>query len=135
MPFSRLPLIATAALLFIAACGPSKDEPAPTADGGPSSGIAPTRLLVSLTPAELNALCVYASAASGGPEEVDCGDGLLIGGPTVEECEADLGSVSPSCGALVGDLEACYEAFGVDICAVFTDPPEVCLMVRTTCLM
>ena len=135
MPISRLILTATTALLLIAAACTSKERPAPTADGGMSSGIAPTRLLVSLTPAELNALCVYVSAASGGPEEVDCGDGFSIGGPTVEECELDLGSVDPTCAALVGEVETCFEAIGVDICALVDNPPEVCVALRATCPM
>lgn len=124
--------VLVASLLLVAACGEDAPTVTPTdagaadaSDASTRSGVDGTRLVTSLSATELHALCLYIADVAGGPE-VDCDGGLTIGGPTVAECEADLGALPAGCSSTVAVVEYCYQGFAADHCGFIYTPNPVC---------
>jgi len=123
-------MFTTLAILALAACNTPGDRRSgmvftPRADAGSSSGIAPSRALTSLSPAEVRSVCTYASAQFGS-EPTACGDGVVVEGTTVDECVMDFGTPPAGCTATVADAERCSELVGANPCIVVAAPPAEC---------
>jgi hypothetical protein len=90
----------------------------PRSDAGASSGIAASRLVSSLTPAEARTLCEYTVAVAGGPPP-DCGGAPTFSPTSVDDCAASIGVPPAGCLATVGDVEACMRTVGATPCTAF----------------
>ena len=77
-----------------------------------SSGVDGTKLVINMTPAELDQFCAYVAEISG-PERTFVCDGVTIkAGKTKESCimGAPTATAHPLCTATVAQAETCFEA-------------------------
>jgi len=119
-------MLTTLAILALAACNTPGDRRSgmvftPPTDAGSGSGVAPGRLVSSLSAAEASSLCDYVAALTAGPE-VSCDGGFAFGPVSSSECVTSVGSPPSGCAATVGDVEACFEGADANPCAAFTSP-------------
>jgi hypothetical protein len=91
-----------------------------TPGGPPAHGVAPTRLVTSLTAEEIEKVCADSVARLGGENHtVQCGKHREFKTNTVDECKSSLGGVAKAkqCALTVGELDACTAAQAKDVCA------------------
>lgn len=103
--------IAMAVLLCIggiAACGGG--------DGGGGSGVSESKMLISLSDAEVMSVCAFTTEADGAARTVNCPDDVTItvGDDTAAECATGLQALRgrAGCTATVGNAEDCASAIG-----------------------
>lgn len=110
--------------LVAGACGDDGPAVGPSGlDRGLTSG--------ELTEAQRRQLCEFIVDSFGGPGElVDCGDGVSLETPSVDDCLASSRSFDP-CSITVGVIEDCQDSMAGDICVAFNtpacDPLRACL--------
>jgi hypothetical protein len=85
-----------------------------TASG--ASGVPRTKYLDELSAAEIQALCEWTIPLEGGAGEQQCGDGVTVTTPTVEECSTS--SVTIHC--TVGMVEDCALSLNGDPCQLLS---------------
>ena len=109
-------------LALVVSLGCGDDSTLGTTDGGSGSGLGASKRVVDLSSAEVSQLCSWGVAAAGGPGvTTTCSSGDVTT-QTVADCETSMGSVTASCTATVGQVEACMEAIGADACSISTSP-------------
>jgi hypothetical protein len=116
-------------VIALAACG----------GGSSGSGVPRDRTLVTLTDAEITALCEFTVGL--GPITGDCGNGehVTIGKLTVGECIAQhvqRREIFTMCTATVASVEDCTEEFlpytPQQLCADNIDLPDPCVLLFTS---
>lgn len=78
--------------------------------------------LVDLTEDEAADLCDYVAELEGGQTSKDCGDGHQVFALSRAACIASFDRLPSACSATVGDVEACAEAVGDDLCKLRSEP-------------
>jgi hypothetical protein len=94
-------------VLALVACGGGGGTARPNVDGN--------KRLADLTPSELDALCSWEEATTGGARTVDCGGGLTVTFKSKAQCAAALPPAS--CQATVGQTEDCIDALDANPCS------------------
>jgi hypothetical protein len=128
-------LLGLAALCVLAAgtgCGSSGSGSA-LPDPGPSSGLARSTPLTSLTPMQRTQLCDWSAGRFGGWAVTKrCADGNTVSSAQSEQtCTYQLGNAGPSCTANVGNVEDCIDQ-SVPTCSAV---PLTCLESLLPCGM
>jgi len=93
--------------------GPSADSGGALDTGTGPVNLDPSKVLSTLTPEEVAALCQEVVAAQG-TESVVCNEEITIEPTTFEECVADQVTSESSC--TVGQLQACLNSLQGDLC-------------------
>lgn len=78
--------------------------------------------LVDLTEDEAGDLCDYVAELQGGQTSKDCGDGSQVFALSRAACTASFVRLPSACTATVGDVEACADAVGDDLCKLRSEP-------------
>jgi hypothetical protein len=126
-------LLTTLALLALAACNEPGDRRTgmivpPATDAG-SSGIAPSRLLNSLSPAEAETLCEnFIATTSSIPAGTECDGGITFEATTVSECAGSIATPPAGCAATVGNVQDCGAALARNACVLFSDPACIAIV-------
>ncbi|HEY4177104.1 MAG TPA: hypothetical protein VGM90_09745 [Kofleriaceae bacterium] len=106
-------------------------------DGG--SGIASSKLVKDLTPAEGTALC-HSLASDWPARSVTCSGEMTTIGVADSDCSSasgdPIGDVPAGCTATVGDAEACFTALGnvtdMQYCSGTFTPPASCSVILSS---
>jgi hypothetical protein len=121
------------AVAFLVGCG--GDDGAAPIDAPPAIDARPidampldgTRPVTTLTPAELQQLCMACVDAMGGPGvSYPCGKNSFVDTGTYAQCVTAFQGVAPSCALTVDQTVTCGAAIAVSPCT-FGDDSESCM--------
>jgi hypothetical protein len=114
--------------VLVAGCGGDAGDPNPPS----RPTLDETKLLVTLTAAELDTLCSYVADLDHGPRTVTCAGGASVMLDGLAECQQRITAYAARCTATVADQETCTEHVAPDPCHLLADNGgPACALLRT----
>ena len=89
------------------------------------------KLLVNLTPSELDELCTYNAEVDGSPHTIQCSNGNTVMIVSVDQCVIGAMEMCATSTATVDDDETCAEEIAADPCTALAN--SACTIIESGC--